>query len=313
MDMTTEQPPSEASATCFRHPRRETYVRCARCDRFICPDCMREAPVGHRCSECVREENRTVRQARTVFGGRVVTEPVVTYVLIALNVMVYLVELARPVIVGQFDSLGTGLVDADGRRYVDDGGIYSGYHLVGIAHGEWYRLITSAFLHVLPGQGVFGITHILFNMYGLWMLGRIVEDRLGRVRFLAVYLLAALGGSVLGFLIDPNQAAVGASGAIYGLAACYFVISRRLHQQPIDRNRLIITFVVWMVVSARFTSWQGHLGGLLAGGVAAVGIAYAPPRRRVVVQVAVTVALAALLLGLVVLKALDLNGPVSGA
>lgn len=308
MDTTsTDQPPAEASTTCFRHPRRETRLRCARCDRYICPDCMREAPVGHRCPECVKGENRTIRQARTVFGGRPVTVPVVTYALIALNVLAYLVELARPAIVDQFDSLGTGLVDASGQQYVDDGGSYAGYQLIGIAHGEWYRLITSAFLHVLPGGGSFGITHIAFNMMWLWMLGRIVEERLGSARFLAVYLLAALGGSVLGFLVDPHQSAVGASGAIYGLAACYFVITRRLHHHPIDRNRLIFLFVVWMALSAGFTSWEGHLGGLLAGGIAAVGIAYAPGRRRVAVQVAVTAGLAVLLVVLVVFKSLNLS------
>ena len=308
MDTTsTDQPPAEASTTCFRHPRRETRLRCARCDRYICPDCMREAPVGHRCPECVKGENRTIRQARTVFGGRPVTVPVVTYALIALNVLAYLVELAHPAIVDQFDSLGTGLVDASGQQYVDDGGSYAGYQLIGIAHGEWYRLITSAFLHVLPGGGSFGITHIAFNMMWLWMLGRIVEERLGSARFLAVYLLAALGGSVLGFLVDPHQSAVGASGAIYGLAACYFVITRRLHHHPIDRNRLIFLVVVWMALSAGFTSWEGHLGGLLAGGIAAVGIAYAPGRRRVAVQVAVTAGLAVLLVVLVVLKSLDLS------
>jgi membrane associated rhomboid family serine protease len=305
--LNTEQPSSEADATCFRHPRRETYVRCTRCDRSICPDCMREAPVGFRCPECVRDENRTMRQSRTVFGGRAVSQPVVTYVLIALNVLVYLVELARPSIVNQFDNLGTGLVDDSGRYFVDDGGSYDGYQFVGIAHGEWYRLITSVFLHVQPTQGFFGITHILFNMYWLWLLGRILEERLGVVRFLAVYLLAALGGSVLFFLIAPREGAVGASGAIYGLAACYYVVSRRLRYEPLDRNRMIVWLTVWMVVSAGFTAWQGHLGGLLVGGAAAVGMAYAPQQRRGLVQAAVSVALVALLVALVVLKALSID------
>ncbi|MFE9690792.1 rhomboid family intramembrane serine protease [Micromonospora sp. NPDC005806] len=305
--ISTGQPPAEeARSTCYRHPRRETLLRCTRCDRNICPDCMRAAPVGHRCPDCVRDDNRTVRQARTVFGGRVATRPVVTYVLIALTVLVYLVELVRPAIMDQFDSLGTGLVDDAGQRYVDDGGLHPGYQLIGIAHGEWYRLITSAFLHLLPTQGVLGILHIAFNLYWLWLLGRVVEERLGAVRFLAVYLLAALGGSVLGFLVDPHQAAVGASGAVYGLAGCYFVLTRRLHHHPIDPNRVIIPFLIWMVFSAGWTSWEGHLGGLLAGGAVAVGMAYAPAKRRTLVQTAVTVGLAVLLLGLVVLKSLDL-------
>ena len=127
-----------------------------------------------------------------------------TYALIALNIVVYLAELAHPAIVDRFDNLGTGLVGPDGGYYVDDGDVYWGYQPVGVAHGEWYRLITSAFLHLAPAEGFFGITHILFNMYWLWLLGRILEDMLGRVRFLAVYLLAAVGGSVMGFFISPG-------------------------------------------------------------------------------------------------------------
>jgi membrane associated rhomboid family serine protease len=308
MDTISSQPPAEeAGTTCYRHPKRETLLSCTRCDRPICPDCLREAPVGHRCPECVRDENRTVRQARTVFGGRMVARPLVTYLLIGLNVLVYLAELARPAIIDQFDGLGTGLVDDSGQRYVDDGTAYPGYEPIGIAHGEWYRLVTSTFLHLLPTDGRFGILHIVFNLYWLWLLGRVVEERLGHARFLAVYLLAAVGGSVLAFLISPHQPVVGASGAVYGLAGCYLVLTRRLHHHPIDRNRVLIPFVVWMVLSAGWTSWEGHLGGLLAGGTVAVGLAYAPAKRRTLVQAAVVGGLAVLLVALVVAKSLALT------
>ncbi|MEV0718964.1 rhomboid family intramembrane serine protease [Asanoa sp. NPDC050611] len=296
--------------TCYRHPRRETYVRCARCDRPVCPDCMKEAAVGFHCPECLREGSRTVRQARTVFGGRVVTNTFATYALIALNVVAYLVELVYPSVVDRFDSLGIALLGPDGQYYVADGGAYPGFEPVGIAYGEWDRLITSAFLHLQPTDGGFGILHILLNMYWLWVLGRILEERLGHARLVAVYLVSALGGSVLGFLISPDQGAVGASGAIFGLAACYFVITRRLHEHPIDRNRLIVMFVLWLVLSAGFTSWEGHLGGLLAGGAVAVGLAYAPQHRRVAAHVATTTAMTVLLLGLVVLKSLQLTGSI---
>ncbi|SCG65075.1 rhomboid family intramembrane serine protease [Micromonospora inositola] len=306
--LSTGQPPAEeSSTTCYRHPRRETLLRCTRCDRHICPECMREAPVGHRCPECVREDNRGIRQARTVFGGRVVSQPLVTYVLIGLNVLVYLVELVRPAIVDQFDGVGTALVDDSGQRYVDDGGAYPGYHPIGIAHGEWYRLITSTFLHLLPTEGRFGILHILFNMYWLWLLGRVLEERLGHLRLLTVYLLAALGGSVLAFLVDPHQTVVGASGAGYGLVGCYLVLTRRLQHHPIDRNRLFFSFVLWLVLTAGWTSWEGHLGGLLTGAAVGAGMAYAPAGRRTLVQVAVSVAVAVLLVALVVVKSLDLT------
>ncbi|NES26957.1 rhomboid family intramembrane serine protease [Micromonospora terminaliae] len=307
--ISTGQPPAgNAAGTCYRHPRRETLLRCTRCDRHICPDCMREAPVGHRCPECVRSDNRTVRQARTVFGGRLVTRPLVTYALVALILLAYLVELVHPAVLDRFDSLGTGLVDDAGQRYVDDGAPHPGYDAVGVAHGEWYRLLTSSFLHLLPTQGALGILHIAFNLWWLWELGRVLEERLGHARYLAVYLLSALGGGVLGFLVSPHQAAVGASGAVYGLAGCYVVLTRRLHHHPIDPQRVLIPFVIWMVLSAGWTSWEGHLGGLLAGGLVGAGFAFAPAERRTVVQTATVVGLTVLMVALVVLKSLELTG-----
>ncbi|MEV1143678.1 rhomboid family intramembrane serine protease [Micromonospora sp. NPDC049799] len=310
---TTSTPPSDPPAaetptTCFRHPRRETYVRCSRCDRYICPDCMREAPVGFRCPVCIKEDNRTVREARTVFGGRTVTVPLVTYALITLTVLAYLVELAVPGVVELFYNVGAVLVDADGAHYVDDGSPYSGYEQAGVLHGEWYRLVTSAFLHQLPGNGIFGIAHIALNMYWIWVLGRILEERLGHARLTAVYLLSAVGGSVLGVLVDPGQAALGASGAVFGLAACYVVLTRKLHHHPLDGRHLMVMFVLWLVLSASFTSWEGHLGGLLAGGVTALGLAFAPRDRRGLVHALVIGGVTVLLVGLVVLKSLQFAG-----
>jgi membrane associated rhomboid family serine protease len=291
-----------AETTCYRHPKRETFVRCSRCDKYICSDCMRAAPVGQRCPDCVKDDNRTVRQARTVFGARPAVVPWVTYGIIALNVFAYLVELIYPAVIDRFDDLGTGLLGPDGRYYVDDGIADPAYQLVGVLHGEWWRLITSAFLHQPPGNG-FGILHIAFNMMWVWTLGRFLEAQLGRVRYVAIYLLAAVGGSVLVVLVDPHQSAIGASGAGFGLVAAYFVVTRKLHSYPLDRNRLLISFVVWLVLAAGFTSWEGHLGGLLTGAVAAIGIAYAPRNHRVFVQAVVLTALAVLLVGLVVAKA----------
>ncbi|GIH03910.1 rhomboid family intramembrane serine protease [Rhizocola hellebori] len=275
------------TTTCFKHSRRATSVRCTRCDRFICPDCMREAPVGFRCPECIRSESKTVRAATTVFGGQLSSRPYVTYTLIAITIIVYLVELADPGVVGRFSNLGIGLVGPDGGHFLDDGVNRLGFTQEGVAYGQWERLLTSAFLHLSPSSGVFSIAHILLNMYWLWLLGRILEEQLGWWRFLAVYLVCALGGSVLGFLVDPAQSAVGASGAIFGLASCYFVIASRMSQQPIDRHRLITMLVIWMVISAGFTSWQGHLGGLLTGGLLGAALAYAPRQHRLAVHVSV--------------------------
>ncbi|WP_330452020.1 MULTISPECIES: rhomboid family intramembrane serine protease [unclassified Streptomyces] len=304
-----------AASTCYRHPSYETYVSCVRCERFICPSCMREAAVGHQCVECVKEGQRSVRRARTVFGGTVARSavPVVTYALIALNVLAYVVELIRPGVVDRFAMTGAGLTDAGGGRYLYvDGGI-PGLDVVGVVDGEWYRLLTGSFLH-LPPEGTsfgalpFGVLHIVFNMYALWNLGRVVEEQLGRVRFLALYLLAALGGSVLVYLVSPSDQVVGASGAVFGLAAAFYVISRRLGRDMQAVNSFLAGFLVWMLVSAAFTSWEAHLGGLLTGAAVTVVYAYAPAGRRTAVQTAGCVVLAAVLILLVVLKTSALTG-----
>ncbi|MEU7496169.1 rhomboid family intramembrane serine protease [Streptomyces griseofuscus] len=279
--------------TCFRHPQVESYVRCTRCDRFICPSCMRDASVGHQCVDCVKEGARSIRQARTVFGGRIAAVPLVTYVLVGLNVVAYLVELARPSFEYRFAMLGTTA---------------AGYVPQGVAHGDWYRLLTGAFLHLTPGEGTFGITHILFNMVALWNIGRVVETQLGRVRYLALYLLSALGSSVLELLLIPESYTVGASGAIFGLGAAYWVMGRRLGHDMREVNRYMAGLLLWLVISAGLTSWQGHLGGLLAGAVVTLAYAYAPrDARRALVQAGVCVALLALLVALAWLKAASLT------
>ncbi|WP_392669743.1 rhomboid family intramembrane serine protease [Streptomyces sp. LN785] len=306
----------EASVTtCYRHPSYETYVRCARCDRYICPDCMREAAVGHHCVQCVKEGQRSVRQARTVFGGAVprTAVPLVTYVLMGLNILVYLGELVRPGIVDRFGMLGAVLVGPHGGQYVYESGDIAGFHAIGVVDGEWYRLLTGAFLHLPPSEASFGtlpfgVVHIFFNMYGLWNLGRVVEAQLGRVRCLALYLLSALGGSVLVYLIAPEALTIGASGAVFGLAGAFYVINRRLGRDMQAVNRFLAGFLVWMLISAWFTSWQAHLGGLLTGGAVMAVLAYAPAKRRTAVQTGGCAVLFVVLVALVVLKTSQLTG-----
>jgi membrane associated rhomboid family serine protease len=272
--------------TCYKHTNRSTAVQCTRCDKYICPDCMREAPVGFRCPECVKAESKTVRQGRTLFGGRPVHTPWATYTLILLNVLAYLAELVDPKLVDRFDVIGVTLRGADGAYYVADGTRYAGFGPAGVAHGEWWRLFTGAFLHELPGSSGIGLTHILFNMIWLWTLGRILEDRLGRIRFLAIFFVGVLGSSVMVVVLDPAGGAIGESGAGFALVAAYFILSRRMHELPLDPRQLIIGTVLWLVLSAGFASWQGHLGGLLAGGLAALGIVFAPRARRTAWQAA---------------------------
>jgi membrane associated rhomboid family serine protease len=219
-----------------------------------------------------------------------------------VTVLVYVAQLVNPALADQFDVLGRGLLGPDGGYYVDDGIPDPDYRPIGILNGEWWRLFTGAFLHQPPGNG-FGLLHIAFNMMWLWTLGRFLEGQLGRLRFLALYLVAALGGSVLVVLVDPDQAAIGASGAGFGLAAAYFVITRKLHTYPLDPKQLMIGFVLWLVLTAGFTSWTGHLGGLLTGAAVAIGFAYAPRKHQALVQAAVLAGVIAVLVAAIVAKA----------
>ncbi|WP_449349017.1 rhomboid family intramembrane serine protease [Streptomyces shaanxiensis] len=301
--------PESTLTTCFRHPKVESHVRCTRCERFICPDCMRAAAVGHQCPECVREGARSVRQARTAFGGRITTVPLVTYVLIGLNVLAYVGELVRPAIVDRFEMLGAGLVGPDGGHYVWQAAYPPDFHVEGVVDGEWYRLLTGAFLHLPPTEGTFGILHIVMNMVSLWNIGRVVEAQLGRIRYLALYLLSALGGSVLVLLAAPHDPTLGASGAIFGLGAAYYVMARRLGADMAQVNRFMAGLLLWLVLSAAMTSWEGHLGGLLTGAAVTLAYAYAPrDGRRALVQAGACAALLVLLVVCAWAKAAELTG-----
>ncbi len=285
--------PSTAVPTCYRHPDRETYVSCSRCGRPACPDCLRAAPVGQHCVECVREGSQATRQASGRFGGRVPTSgPVVTWTLIGLNLAVYLIELAYP-------------------RAIDSGSLVGGagypaiHAFVGVAFCDWYRLLSSAFLHEPPGNGL-GLAHIAFNMWALWIVGPALEQNLGRLRYLAVYLISALGGSALFYLIvAPDQPAIGASGAIFGLFGAWFVIAKRLR---VDSRQVVMLIVLNLFLGFVIPNvgWQAHVGGLVTGAALTAAYAYAPRRNRTLVQVSATVAMLALVVALVVIRDLQL-------
>ncbi|MEU4147601.1 rhomboid family intramembrane serine protease [Streptomyces parvulus] len=235
--------------------------------------------------------------------------PVATYALFALNVLAYLAELARPGIVDRFAMVGARVVAVDGTRYTDDGVylVLGPVRTEGVAGGEWERLLTGTFLHVSPFEGAFGILHIALNMVALWHLGRVVELMLGRVRFVVLYLLSALGGSVLVLVLaDPGHATVGASGAVFGVGAAYYVLCRRLGARMAPVNRSMGLLLLWLVVSAWFgSSWQGHLGGLLAGGVVALAFAYG---RRTAVQAGACLGLLAVLAVATAARVAELTG-----
>jgi membrane associated rhomboid family serine protease len=282
---------------CYRHPSRETYVRCTRCDRPICPDCMNVASIGHQCPECVAEGRRSSRPVRTAFGGRVARRTgVATMTLIAINVIVMLISIStggsRAVAGGGWGGLlggSTPLTDALAvigyAPYVPGGAEH------GVAAGEWYRLVTAMFVH-------YGLLHLLLNMYALWILGRDLERVLGPLRFTALYLLAGLGGNVAAyFLTAPNAATAGASTAVFGLMAAIFVILKRLNLSVAPILPVIVINVIFTFTIANI-SVAGHLGGLAVGAIVAAIMAYAPRDRRALVQ---GVGCAAVLLFLIIL------------
>lgn len=264
---------------CPRHPDRESYVRCQRCGRPACPECQRDAAVGIQCVDCVREGARSVREARTTFGGRVGDgRPLVTYTVIGACVVTYLLQLASPAVTN-------ALAFAPA-----------------LAESEPWRFVTSAFLH---STGLF--FHILLNMYALWLIGPYLESLFGRARFAAFYVIAAFGGSV-GFLLlaEPvNQfgqltSTVGASGAVFGLFGALVVVQRKLGREMGQILVLIgINGVLGFVIPN--IAWQAHLGGLVTGVAVAAVLAYAPRERRTTVQVTGIVLLAVLLAAAAVL------------
>lgn len=272
-----QTPPS-----CFRHPDRETWVSCVRCGRHACPDCLREASVGQQCVECVRSANsgRGVRRPRAFLNGRVSSAAAVTWTILGLNVLFYLVELAYSGLAQDWWMIG--FASPTGAPPYQ-----------GVAAGQWYRLLTSAFL---PGTGTLGLMDIAFNMWALFAVGPALEQMLGHVRFLAVYLLSALGGSVLFYyLAPPNLPALGASGAIFGLFGAWFVVSRRLR---LDSRGIMVLIVINLAFSFMYRStiaWQDHVGGLIVGALITAAYAYAPRKNRFLIQAGATAAIVVIL------------------
>jgi membrane associated rhomboid family serine protease len=234
---------------------------------------MTSAAVGQQCPECVNEGQRSVRQARTHFGGRITKGSLVTYTLIAINVVMFVLQHTS-------------------TRMQQDLVLWP----PAVADGQYYRLVTSAFLH-------YGLAHIVFNMWALWAVGPQLEQWLGRLRFGVLYGLSGLGGSVLVYLLSPlNTATAGASGAIFGLFGATFVLFRRLRLDArgivfLIVINLVITFVV-PAVSAQAISWQGHVGGLVTGTLVAAVFAYVPARQRLLALISVTAVLLVLFAGL---------------
>ncbi|GHK03548.1 rhomboid family intramembrane serine protease [Streptomyces sp. Y2F8-2] len=267
------QGPSEARElpVCYRHPDRETGIRCTRCERPICPECMVDASVGFQCPECVRTRSGTghapaASRPRTIAGGSVTADPrLLTKILIGINVAVFIAVQVRPSLLNDLFLIGAW----PPKPFTPT---------EGVAGGEWYRMVTSMFTHQ-------EIWHIAFNMLSLWWLGGPLEAALGRLRYLTVYFVSGLSGSALAYLLaSPTTATLGASGAIFGLFGATAVLMRRLNYDLRPIIALLVINLIFTFSPGMHISWQAHIGGLVAGVISGYAMVHAPRERRALVQ-----------------------------
>ena len=238
-------------ATCYRHPDRETGLSCSVCERPICTDCATFAPVGIRCPDHsgkpqgIEKVTRTVKRAHYEGSGALITRT-----LIAINIIVYLATVATG-----------GGISSDKGTIWDHGALFGPL----VANGDYWRLLTSAFMHLGP-------EHLGFNMLVLWFVGAPLEERMGRGRFLLLYLMAGLAGAAGAILVSPCSVTVGASGAIFGLFGAGLVLERQgVHLFGSWLFAIVIINLAFTFGSSSI-SVGGHIGGLIGGGLAMLGL-----------------------------------------
>jgi membrane associated rhomboid family serine protease len=245
----------DAPRYCYRHPDRETGLSCSECGRPICYECMTPAPVGIRCPEHsgkpqgIQKVTRAAERAVTGVGGRRMNA--VTIGLIAANVGVALVELAT----------GSSASFLDNSIFEKGSLFATGWFTPtsGVAHGEWWRLFTAMFLHA-------SFFHLAVNMYSLYFVGSIMEQVIGRWRFLLLYLASGLAGSAGALVLSPLTPTVGASGAIFGVLGGLFILERRRHIATGGQvaGLIVLNLVITFAFSSSI-SVGGHVGGLIGG------------------------------------------------
>ena len=235
---------SASSNTCYRHPDRQSFVLCQRCGRTICPECQTPAAVGVHCPECVREQRAKFTENRRASGPSSLTvarrrfamlDQKGTVVLIAVSVAIWLLDQVSGGFLSQWLAYNSALLPT-----------------------QPWRIVTVLFVH----SGVF---HILFNMWALFIFGRMLENMLGTWRFLALYFISGIAGSMLVTFLAPGTWVVGASGAIFGLFAAFFVLQRSLGNNAVQLLVIIGLNLVIGFLPGTNISWQAHVGGVLAG------------------------------------------------
>jgi membrane associated rhomboid family serine protease len=240
-------------ATCYRHPDRETGLSCSECGRPICVDCMSVAPVGIRCPDHATTSGRSATQTLKAARPSMSRDGLlVTKVLIAVNVLFYLVTVAQ----------GAGL-NAPGGRLFEKLALYG----PAVAAGDWWRLIGAAFLHA-------SVLHIAFNMLALWWIGGPLEAAIGHWRYLAIYGISGLAGSAGALLATPHAVTVGASGAIFGLLGAMVVIQWQTTGSLAGPAMTLILINLAITFAIPGISYGGHLGGLVGGVLATLALTH---------------------------------------
>jgi membrane associated rhomboid family serine protease len=262
--------------TCYRHPKVTTGVHCTRCGRPICPDCMRPAPVGYQCPECVAEARRSYPKRRIRVQFILGRPGFVTTALLAVNIAMFVVEVAKD---PSHLTVGGGFTD---RALVDLGGMVP--LLVARQHQYW-RLFTVMFLHA-------DLLHIFFNMYALYLFGFLIENALGKARFVAIYFVSGFLASAVSYTFAaPDIVAVGASGAIFGLLGSW--VAYNFRRRDLAANRFQLQWAGMLIAINLFLGFtianidnSAHIGGLLAGiacGAVAEGWGRRDTRRLVAI------------------------------
>ncbi|MDP9182007.1 MAG: rhomboid family intramembrane serine protease [Actinomycetota bacterium] len=257
---------------------------------------MRSASVGFQCVTCVKEGAATIREAHAAYGGKARQNPDVTHALLLLNGVFFLISQ------GWRLGFGGGALSELFQKLALTPTLHCVYSVTdgtcqsvadGVAQGQYYRLLTSMFLH-------FGVIHLALNMYCLYLVGPTLERALGRLRFGALYLLSGLSGSALSYVLGPQQEiAAGASGAVFGLFAGFYVLSRR---RGADVSQISVTIGLNLVLSFSISGidWRGHVGGLIGGALVTAALVYAPEgKHRWAIQALGCACVALVVIGLV--------------
>jgi membrane associated rhomboid family serine protease len=241
------------TTTCYRHPDRPTGRHCTRCGRPACGDCLVSASVGAQCVDCVRAAAPTTSQR--VFGRWRGERLAATKAIIAINVAAFVV-----IALLDGNTNGLGATSRDLALFGPE------------LHGELWRLVTSSVVH-------YGVVHLAFNMFVLYQVGVVLEPGAGKARFSTLYFVSVLGGAAGAAIMTPSAFVGGASGGVFGIAAAATLV---LHRQGVTFWNTgfgpLLAINLGLNLFMPHVSIGGHVGGLIAGALAAEGMMYA---RRV--------------------------------